>query len=179
MNYIGIDPGFANTGVVVASTGTTCTVYVGDQEHRHESVYFESARVIRTKKEAGSASEDNVRRATEIYHALSTICRVSEGDVMYVEAMSFPRNASTAAKMAMCWGVIASVSQEESIPVHQLGPKTIRNLVARKKKATEAETHRVLLEEYPELARLIASFNQADRCHVLDAAAAIVAQVAR
>lgn len=139
---LGLDPGFANIGwakVLLTDTG---------------EVPFRMG-VFRTEKSAKKltvfASEDNVRRAREIYIQLRDLAlNGEEGPVRAIcaETMSFPRNASTAAKMSLCWGVIAAFSAQFNIPVVQASPQQLKKNVAGSKTSDKEEVQAALEVRY-------------------------------
>lgn len=146
---LGIDPGFASVGFAVVQLEADTTPDVM------------SMGVIRTEKwkpqkpkkgqkalkqQKPSASEDNLRRAVEIYEHLDGLMRYHEVEALCVESMSFPRNASAASKMAMCWGVIAALSVRFGVPVIQVTPKWIKLSVTGNPKAEKNEVQEALNE---------------------------------
>jgi crossover junction endodeoxyribonuclease RuvC len=129
---LGIDPGFASLGYALVDVSVS-EVVVG------------SLGVITTeksnKKQNVLASSDNLRRARELARLLQPL--VQEAGVICVEAMSFPRNASAAAKVAMSWGVLACLSELSDVPIVQVSPKELKQAVcgdatASKEKVAEA-----------------------------------------
>ncbi len=106
-----LDPGFASVGyAVLLCEGDTVTL--------------SRFGLCRTKKSTDSevyASDDNLRRAVEVSAALSALVTESSAPALgfCVEAFSFPRNASNAAKVALTWGVLACLSESLAIPLWQ------------------------------------------------------------
>lgn len=129
-HVLGIDPGFASIGwsvVRIAATG----------EH------LVDLGVIRTEKSAAKrnvrASEDNLERAKEIALEIQDLIGKYRIQLVCAETMSYPRNSSAAAKMAMCWGVMAAIAQQHKIPIAQATPQEVKKAVTGRKDASKEE----------------------------------------
>lgn len=162
---LGIDGGFANTGVVSA--------VVNPVGH----ITFLNAWVIKTKKdsEAKSVAMDNLRRAREIYVELERILRTTRASTVCLEAMSHPRNASTAGKLALFWGVFAGLVDPSEREVRMGQPLQLRRKVLGEKDAPEVVVHEHMMKNYEGLEPLALAFGKTDRKHILDAAIAVAA----
>jgi Holliday junction resolvasome RuvABC endonuclease subunit len=68
--------------------------------------------------------------------------------VLTAETMSYPRNAATAAKMSMGWGVIAAVAEEFKLPVTQASPVKIKQAVTGSPTASKEEVMNALRRRY-------------------------------
>lgn len=116
---MGIDPGFASTGFSLLRLG---------KESSQDQIVLMG--LIRTQKSSAvrkiRASDDNLARAREIYADLCRLVDQYNVRIICAETMSYPRNASSAAKMSMCWGVIASLSFQKNLPVVQASPQEIK-----------------------------------------------------
>lgn len=127
---LGLDPGFASVGyaVVRITRDSEQPVKLG---------------IIRTEKSSGKrnvrASDDNLERAKEIAAELQAIVRQYDVKLICAETMSYPRNAAAAAKMAMCWGVLAALAHQHSIPVAQATPQEVKKALCHKKDASKEE----------------------------------------
>ncbi len=132
---MGLDPGFSKIGysIVRLGEGIDTPIRMG---------------LIQTKKSDKKlkvmASDDNFQRAKKIALELGQLvasAEISESPirVFCVEAKSFPRNASSAAKVAMFWGVLAKLSVDTGIPVVQARPQEIKQKLCKKAKASKAE----------------------------------------
>lgn len=145
MKLIGIDPGFASIGFAVMHVPTkdrACVLEMGIIETEASA-----------KKNRIVSTEDNLRRAKEIARALRTLlARHVSASAFCAEAMSFPRSASVAAKMAMCWGVLAALSEATSVPILQSSPQHVKRVACGKISATKEEIQDRMLELYPEIA---------------------------
>lgn len=169
--YLGIDPGFANIGIAIAELdrGVLKPIYMD---------------LIETKKnDELSVSEDNFNRAKDIYYRIKDLFKPDipnkyKGiDGIYVEAMSYPRNASTAAKMSLCWGALAGIVIEHRKPLVQLNPRKIKALVTGNNKASKKDMEISIRARFPEtdfgilLQDVIASLHE----HPFDALGTIIA----
>jgi Holliday junction resolvasome RuvABC endonuclease subunit len=180
IKVLGIDPGFASTGWVLVELRPGSIVDVT----KVGVVRTEKA----TKKQNVLASNDNFKRAREISRAIRSLIfepTPVDAPVPYrlsvtalcAESMSFPRNASTAAKMAMCWGVVADICEDEGLPLLMATPKEIKKAV----NATDSSKEAVQLaldsrfgsklKELNDAAHIPAGFRE----HVYDALAAVIA----
>lgn len=147
ISLIGIDPGFASIGIAVLLLDADY-VYVT----RFELLKTESE----TKKRKVFAVEDNVRRALEIARHLRVVVAAAHANGATVagicaEAMSFPRNSSAAAKMAMTWGIIASLSEATSIPIVQASPQRVKIDVCGSKSASKDDVIAAVEKLYPQV----------------------------
>jgi Holliday junction resolvasome RuvABC endonuclease subunit len=142
---------------------------------------------IETKKDPRKVlvSVDNVRRAQAITRQLRGIIweltsddePVRLVDAIAIEAMSFPRNSSSAAKMSLCWGVISAVSHLWQMPMIQVSPQDIKEAVTGSRKASKALMETTLGERYPEVSKLLEDTPASRREHPYDALGAIVASL--
>ena len=101
------------------------------------------------KKREVRASDDNLNRARKIHEALRELLTRHKIGVICAETMSFPRNAGAAAKVAMCWGVIASLTQETGIPIVQASPQEIKKVLCGVASASKEDVQAALQERYP------------------------------
>lgn len=128
---LGIDPGFASVGYALIDLLPEGEVLV-------------RVGVLTTKKSLAKhavyASDDNFNRSREIYRGLADLVNARERVMtICVESMSFPRNASAAAKVAMSWGILASFSESLSIPLVQISPQEVKKHVCNDRKASKKE----------------------------------------
>jgi Holliday junction resolvasome RuvABC endonuclease subunit len=144
---IGLDPGFANLGYATLVIPAHGDPYVGEFG------------VFRTQKSAKKhevlSTADNLRRAREIARFLRVLTSTASRDATVLgycaEAMSFPRSAAVAAKMAMCWGALAALSEATSIPILQCSPQAAKKLLCGTKAATKEEVQHAVVTVYPVL----------------------------
>lgn len=160
---VGIDPGFAAIGY--------CTLGI-DMSH---ALRLEQFGVFTTqksdKKRRTLAVEDNVRRAIEI---ATFFCKLVSDDTIAIcaEAMSHPRNASAAAKVAMTWGVIATVAHVRSIPIFQASPQEVKIDSCGRKSASKEDIQAAMRERHDSTRTLETKIPKALREHCFDALAA-------
>jgi len=142
-----LDPGFASIGyarIVIPPLGPP---------------FVEAFGVFHTvksdKKQKVLATEDNVKRAMMIARFLRQLATSGTGRTIAIcaEAMSFPRSSSVAAKMALTWGSIASLSEASSIPILQTSPQNVKRTLCGVASATKEEVQEALEKLYPETIR--------------------------
>jgi Holliday junction resolvasome RuvABC endonuclease subunit len=162
---LGLDPGFASLGYVIA---------------RVSDLHVLSMGVIHTKKSIAKAHvlacEDNFERCRELACLLRNLVSSYSVSVICAEAMSFPRQASVAAKMAMVWGVIADLSFTETIPLVQPTPQRTKKALCGHIKASKEEVQAALVKRFGAVVGdRLAAMRKGDREHAADALACIVA----
>jgi Holliday junction resolvasome RuvABC endonuclease subunit len=153
LSLLGLDPGFANLGFAVVEFGPSAG---GWGISRWRVVRFGVLRTeASSKKRKVLAVEDNVRRALEIARCLRSLATCCPRTVaICAESMSFPRSSSVAAKVAMSWGAIASLSEAANIPILQASPQQVKHAVCGVKSATKEEVQAAVLAMYPEIEAL-------------------------
>lgn len=129
MRVLGIDPGFSSLGYALVDLKGT------------DEVVVEGLGCIRTEKSSKKgkvlASDDNTRRARELFRALLPLM---EGVVaICTESQSWPRNASSSAKVGMGWGVIAALSELMDVPILMASPQGLKRAVCGKATASKEE----------------------------------------
>jgi Holliday junction resolvasome RuvABC endonuclease subunit len=148
---LGIDPGLSALGYAVVDLSGDRVVDLG---------------VVRTqksdKKRRVLASDDNLRRAREVDAALLGVLLARDGDrllpcghpfgtnfaAICVESMSFPRNASAAAKVALSWGILAGLAGRFELPIVQASPQEIKKKLCGKKDASKDDVEAALKSAY-------------------------------
>lgn len=173
MKILGIDGGFANFGWCLAT-------------YEQGMLQVDDMGLIRTEKTKKNVpvSEDNVARGQRIAEYLEALVLKFDEDTqrhevqvecICSEAMSFPPHASTAAKLSLTWGVVATVAYITRLPVLQRTPQEIKFAATGSKKASKAEMLTALDDLYPEIGPLLAPWPATKREHMVDALGAIVA----
>lgn len=169
---LGLDPGFANIGYALV-------LFDAEQSERPVAMG-----VFRTAKSSAKAnvlaSGDNLRRAREIYVFLRSLLRDGpHGPVRAIcaETMSFPRSSSVAAKMSMCWGVVAALSAEFDLPVLQASPQGLKKQVSGKKTTSKTGVQKALDKRFgaANLRALVQDLPASVLEHPYDALGAVVA----
>lgn len=163
---LGLDPGFANCGwcLVRLDPDGEAVVDVG---------------LIRTAREAESRSEDNARRARQIYAALRDTCR-GRIDAICAESMSTGplMTKVTVKQVGMVWGVIAALAEETNTPLVQATPQFVRKtLVAATGETVKEDVARVVLARWPAVALAMRAkgIPAGMRHHTYDALGVVVA----
>lgn len=115
VRFMAIDPGFASIGWAIfdLSRDGVSVLAVGLVETKKA-----------TKKTKTLAAHDNWKRAHEIARQLSNLMVSYRVRAIAAEYMSFPRNASAAAKVALTWGVLAALTLWHApMPMLQVSPQ--------------------------------------------------------
>lgn len=163
---LGVDPGLANMGWSVVEL------------HSHTEVLHECG-VQRTepsgKKRKVLASDDNLRRAREMAAELARLFDVYSISAICAESMSFPRNSSAAAKMAMCWGAVASFAHLHNLSVIQSSPQELKKVVCGSKSASKEDVGQAVRIRFADVDKLLTLVPPGRREHAYDATAAIMA----
>lgn len=136
--------------------------------------------VIRTKKSVKKqnvkAADDNFRRAGAIATVLHDVVGTWAPMAIAAEAMSFPRNASAAAKVAMTWGILADLAQVHHLPFVQATPQEIKKSLCGKQTATKADVREALLTLYKgQFDRFMEGTPEGQWEHGFDAVGSVVA----
>jgi Holliday junction resolvasome RuvABC endonuclease subunit len=173
MRLLGIDGGFANLGWCLAN-------YDG------KVLRVDDMGMICTQKSKQRipVSEDNVTRTQHIAEVLESLVLRFDTDEQMVkvqvdcicaEAMSFPPHASTAAKLSLVWGVLATLAYSTKLPILQRTPVAIKFAVTESKKANKHAMEAALVASHPEIRPLLEPWPAGRHEHMVDALGAIVA----
>lgn len=158
MLVLGLDIALTNVGWVVVKTGGAKPVLM-------------NAGVIHTEKletgEKMSGTIDGMERSKRIFKELEYVIRTSRPNIIVVESMSWPRNASSATKMALAWGACSGAIEAVEFgaekrwrpPVIEVGPQAIKLAMAGERSATKeaVEKGAKFLLSDPKLAEEIVS----------------------
>jgi crossover junction endodeoxyribonuclease RuvC len=134
--------------------------------------------VIKTEKAGnaeGRVAEDNYRRLCEVARWLRDFVDGRRVSVVCVESMSFVRNASAAAKMAMVWGILAAMTSEHQVPVIMASPQDIKKAICGARDASKDDIQKGVAKIFPRLAEDFAGLNKTLREHPADAVGAFYA----
>lgn len=166
MKVCGVDPGFASIGYSIV-------------ELLPQGERVVALGVIRTqkstKKQHVLACEDNFSRAREIAVALRRLVAVHGIRAICAEAMSFPRQASVAAKIAMVWGILADLTADQNLPLVQPTPQQIKKALCGKASASKTEVEAAVRARYRGLD--LTGIPSGQHEHVFDSLAAVVASL--
>ena len=168
----GIDPGFATMGLAMVE------IFPEPDQDRVE--FLNVFRTMRSdKKRKVLAADDNVRRARELLATMKGILDHEDLVAICAESMSFPRNSSCAAKLAMSWGIIITLAELHDLPIIQATPKEIKKATTSKYSASKDEVERALKIKFGfrkgEPLELYRSVSKTFREHAWDALGAVVA----
>lgn len=164
---LGADPGFASFGwAIFALAGRDAQlVRMG---------------VIRTEKSSKKtnvlATEDNLVRARFVSRELLGLLDLYQVRVIASESMSFPRNSSAAAKVAMSWGVLATLTEIRDLPLVQASPQKVKKLCVGVRAVSKIDIQNHVTALYPQpSAAFVASHPKTMHEHGFDAAAVVLA----
>ena len=162
---LGLDPGFSRCGY--------CRFGLDKLSQNDKVVSFG---VIKTSKSSKKrkilAADDNLDRAGQIAKKLWKLSK--DASAICAESMSFPRNASVAAKMAMCWGIISAIAIRRGIPVLQATPQEIKMKICGEKTASKLDIQEKLNKTYVECLELGAKIAKGQQEHCYDSLAAVI-----
>lgn len=164
---IGIDPGFASFGVAVLEI----------QKEVEIPLYLHVIRTQKSSKKLRMLSvDDNFERTQRIADELTKLVLSYDVVAIGAEAMSFPRNASSSAKVGMAWGVIASVALRQGLPVFQCSPQQLKQKIAGSKKASKPDVANALRQRYPDtdFDDLLKALPMGEHEHAWDALGSVV-----
>lgn len=175
IRLMGIDPGLAHLGVAVcefAPIGIRVIREVNSSDDAEPTPVMYCLETEKSdKKLAVKASDDNTRRARELFVQLEAIVREHEVKAICTEAMSFPRSSSAAHKMGISWGVIVALSCLFDLPIVQASPKQVKQSVCGRADASKEDVQRALSAAYDVPLEL---FTKTRREHPFDALGAVV-----
>ena len=116
---LGVDPGLGHCGWVLAQL-----------EPGPTAITIRDLGVIKTKrsdrKRGVRESDDLLRRVRSFYQQLGDVLRHNEVFAICAESMSWPRNAASTAKIALCWGALAALASERGLPFVQASPQEVK-----------------------------------------------------
>lgn len=167
VRILGIDPGFASIGVVIVEVSSAIkpALLYGDVWHTSKSA----------KKQQVLAAHDNVRRTRLVARQFLSLIDQFQVKLIAAEYMSFPRNASNAAKMALCWGAIGTICEvRDPMPLLQASPQNVKKSLCGSADASKEDVWKAACMHYPNLEAMLEAQAKADREHLGDAAAVTV-----
>lgn len=162
----GVDPGFANFGWAVV-----------DLAEPDIAASYLAGGVITTKKaqkkQRVASADDNYQRMQYLTRQLLHLFEVHQPSVVCAESMSFPPNASGAAKMAYSWGILAALAEERDVPMVMHTPQEIKLAVVQDRAASKLEIKEGLEKLYPKLTSILSHIPRGRQEHPIDALAAV------
>ena len=182
---LGIDPGFASCGWCIADLDTRVVHSMG---------------VITTKKADKKlkvrAVDDNLERTKQITKVLDNLIKwgctveiqgrgvgplfsaeVTACSRVYAEAMSFPRDASVAGKMNLCWGALIATAYARSVGITQNTPQEIKKKVTGAPDASKRRVELTLKRLWKNTRGKLKGVPKRMHEHAWDALAAITASI--
>lgn len=172
---LGLDPALAKLGYALVEFPT------GDPSISNPVVL--KMGVVTTeksdKKRNVLAAEDVVRRVRELGRGLTAELgdRFGGARVVCAEAMSFPRNASAAAKVAMAWGlVVGYMDWFGGLPLCQASPQEVKRAVCCRRDASKEAVEAAMRNRFvdQDLVALMPRVRPSDREHAYDALAVVM-----
>tara|TARA_Y100000310_G_C20647566_1_gene797500 strand:- start:1143 stop:1721 length:579 start_codon:yes stop_codon:yes gene_type:complete len=140
-HLLALDPGFANLGYAVRK--------VGGRKTLNSVVELGTFRTKPSvKKRRIRSVDDNERRIGELWDGIHGLVESYSPAVIAVEAFSPPRSSSTAAKIAMVYGMLLAISREEGTPFLSITPQEAKEAVCGKRNASKDEIEDRLLSHY-------------------------------
>lgn len=121
MLILGLDPGTATTGYGLIKV-------------ENSNFFFEEFGLIETSKDASPES-----RLAVIYESLNALLDRMKPEVVVIERIFFSNNAKTAIRVGQAQGVMLLSAAQNSIPVVEYAPGTIKKLVAGNGRAKKKE----------------------------------------
>jgi Holliday junction resolvasome RuvABC endonuclease subunit len=86
------------------------------------------------------ASDDNSRRGKIVAKGFRELVESVPSPIAFcIEAKSFPRNASAAAKTAISWGIVIAYAEQLDIPIFQARPQEIKHRLCGAKGASKQD----------------------------------------
>lgn len=164
---IGIDGGLANMGWAVVELHPTYEKIIALGTFSTDKS---------DKKSKVLAADDNFRRARELSKELHALFNKYKPAAVCMEAQSFPRSSSAAAKTAMSLGILASIVDVMGIPVCMCSPQQLKKFTTGKIKSEKEEVQAFIHTRYGEASLKSAGIDHiknAKKEHPYDALAAI------
>lgn len=174
---LGLDIGFAYLGwglVEVTGAGDMTPVSLGT--------------IITETRKGEKAIAAYRRRTRELHEALSAIEYKGESiwlpggpvSAIFAEALSFPQNKSSVAKICMAWGGVVFLASGAGLPIFDLSPQDIKKSVTGAMTASKVEVEMALTHDFgmagiEALLKAGKITSKQKRNHPVDAIAAVVA----
>ena len=166
MNILGIDGGFGNLGWSVVEIGASTARLV---ELGCVTTKPSQRKVLKT--------DDNIQRCRELVRALRPVWADSSPVAIAAESMSWPRNASSSAKIGIAWGVVITLAELLSLPIIATSPQGIKKALTNDASASKAKVQAAVeaIHGFENLAALLEPIVKTRREHPVDATAAVIA----
>jgi crossover junction endodeoxyribonuclease RuvC len=140
MTVIGLDSGLATCGIAVVRL-----LPAGE-----ELVAVEVFTSKPSDRKVGvRAADDTARRARELAVVLGTVLEEHRPVAIAIEAPSWPRNAGSAAKMGIAFGVAFGLAEEHDLPLVMATPMDVKVGVVGRKSASKDEVVLAVETRFP------------------------------
>lgn len=168
VTILGLDIGFAITGYAVADA-------VADGRLKLRALGVIETKASDKKQRNVRSVDDVARRVREVGDALDL--HVTTADLVTAEAFSYPPNASSAAKLAMVWGVVIEQARIRNLAMFRATPQEIKLAVAGRANASKNAVEAALVERFGDLlvGDLLDGVPDGKHNHAFDALGSIVA----
>ena len=165
-HVVAVDGGFASMGIARLA-------YDGARWGLHGTP---ALLVLTTKKSEKKrrvrAADDNQRRAEDIGAMLAEILDADAPIAVLSEGLSLPRNAGSAVKVGIAWGVLVEACRARGVPMLQASPQEVKLRVCGARDASKAAVQAAVCKLYPHAAaRALGAMNKTLREHAADALA--------
>lgn len=165
---LGVDPGFASMGMAVLRLSPS-----GDMP-----VYMTVFRTRKSdRKRRVLSADDDFRRACELANFARHAFASYQPVAVCSEAMSYPRNSASAAKIGMSIGIVAALATQHGLPCLQISPQALKQRLCGNKSAAKAAVLASLAARYPEadFDSLLRHLPATEMEHAWDALGSVVA----
>jgi len=125
------------------------------------------------KKRHVLACDDNLRRVGEIALFIDEKIRINSVKIICSEAISYPRNAGAAAKVALCFGAIGCIAKLTNTPIVQASPQEVKKRLCGKKDASKEDVERAVKAKY-DLSKFLVGVRVSLHNHAFDALASAI-----
>jgi crossover junction endodeoxyribonuclease RuvC len=166
---MGVDPGLAHLGYALVELNSSTHSVIREGGKPLIGLIETS---MSDKKRGVKVSDDNTRRAREVYAPLLRVIQKNQVKVICAEAMSFPRSSSASHKMGISWGIIVALSCQFALPITQATPTEIKKAVCGSGKASKQDVQDALSTRYD---IPLTMFTKTQREHPFDALGAVEA----
>lgn len=165
---IGIDPGLANFGLSAARLNKSDI----------EPILMDVLVTTKSdKKLKVLVSDDNDRRGDELskmfQEHLLRLEQVGTIVAFAVEATSYPRSSSAAAKTAISRGIVIGEAARRNIPLISCRPQEMKDYLCGRKNASKQDVKDALCQKFSSVSDMVSGINEGKHEHCFDALGAI------
>lgn len=135
MIVLGIDTGLANTGLAIVEADPRSISVI-------DLLHFGSESSV--KKKGIRAADDTFDRTRRLAAFIISVIDKHQPDLVCIESLSMPRNASASNKIGMAFGAVATLVEIRGLPVLGVSPTAIKDAVTGNKKASKDDVQDAL-----------------------------------